>query len=218
MDRHEWDLRYEGEALAMPAHPNPLLADELATVVPGRALDLGAGEGRHAVWLASTGWWVTAVDFSHNGLAKGKRRAAGLGVEVAWLVADLAEFEPPARFDFVLASFVHFAGAERRAFLARAAGALSPGGIIVVVGYDRSNGPTVGPGRRDPELLLSPEEVAADLAAAGLRVEKAERLKVLTPSPAGDGADPTQPPPDPVEIIDVYVRAARPKAEAVRHA
>jgi SAM-dependent methyltransferase len=190
----------------MPADPNPFVVEELANVPPGRALDLGTGEGRHAVWLATLGWHVTAVDFSVVGLAKGKRRAAGLGVDVAWLAADLVEYQPLPLFDLVLVSFVHFAPPARSHFLARAAGGLVPGGSVIVVGYDRSNGSAVGPGRHDLNLMSTPEEVAGDLSHAGLRIERADRQTILEAEDAGSSG--TTGPPRPV--IDVFVRAVRP--------
>ena len=57
--------------------PNRFVVDELRDLPPGRALDAGAGEGRNAVWLATRGWQVTAVDFSAVGLETAPRRRAG---------------------------------------------------------------------------------------------------------------------------------------------
>ena len=57
---------------------------------PGRALDVGCGSGRDAVYLAQRGWHVTAVDFVDEALANAKRRAAEAGVEVQWVKADVA--------------------------------------------------------------------------------------------------------------------------------
>jgi SAM-dependent methyltransferase len=59
--------------------------------VPGRALDVGCGSGRDAVYLAKRGWRVTAVDFVENALARAERRAAEEGVEVQWVRGEAAE-------------------------------------------------------------------------------------------------------------------------------
>src|ERR1022692_4898294 len=75
MKSEEWDKRYAGQELVWTAEPNRFVVAELKDLAPGRALDLGAGEGRNAVWLASAGWQVTAVDFSAVGLDKGRRLA-----------------------------------------------------------------------------------------------------------------------------------------------
>ncbi|MGH9122253.1 MAG: SAM-dependent methyltransferase, partial [Acidimicrobiales bacterium] len=191
MEREDWDGRYSGEDLAMPATPNPFIVEELLSVAPGRALDLGAGEGRHAIWLAGLGWAATAVDFSQVGLAKGERRAAVMGVRVDWVVADLRSFAPRPVFDLIISSFIHFGGEERTEYLVRAAGGLAPGGTLMVVGYDRCNGEAVRAGRGDPARLFTVEELSGDLAGpAGLDVVRADRLAV----PAG---------PDPAAIPSV---------------
>jgi ubiquinone/menaquinone biosynthesis C-methylase UbiE len=56
------------------------LAVGAGVLPPGRALDLAAGEGRNAVWLAERGWQVTAVDFSRVGLGKSRRLGAARGL------------------------------------------------------------------------------------------------------------------------------------------
>lgn len=67
----DWDRRYSGAELVWAAAPNRFVAEALDGVEPGRALDLAAGEGRNAVWLAERGWEVTAVDFSVCGCREG---------------------------------------------------------------------------------------------------------------------------------------------------
>ena len=68
MEADEWNRRYEGPDLIWTAQANRTLMAETGSLEPGRALDLGCGEGRNAVWLASRGWAVTGVDFSDVGL------------------------------------------------------------------------------------------------------------------------------------------------------
>ena len=97
MDSHEWDRRYAGAELVWTAEPNRFVVDELADLPPGRALDLGAGEGRNSVWLAARGWQVTAVDFSAVGLDKGRRLAGARGVAVDWVCADVLGYQPEAQ-------------------------------------------------------------------------------------------------------------------------
>ncbi len=71
MDSRAWDERYAASELVWSSTPNQFVAAEVADLTPGRALDLAAGEGRNALWLAERGWQVTAVDFSLVGLDKG---------------------------------------------------------------------------------------------------------------------------------------------------
>ena len=72
MDSSEWDERYAGTELVWTAEPNRFVVEGLQALPPGRALDVGAGEGRNAIWLAHRGWQVTAVDFSAVGLEQGR--------------------------------------------------------------------------------------------------------------------------------------------------
>jgi SAM-dependent methyltransferase len=67
------------------------MLDGLDAPVPGRALDVGCGSGRDAVYLAKRGWRVTAVDFVEKALARAEQRAAQEGVEVQWVRGDVAE-------------------------------------------------------------------------------------------------------------------------------
>ena len=179
MDRHQWNARYAATPLLWNVDPNRFLAGEVGDRPPGRALDLGAGEGRTTLWLAERGWHVTAVDFSDVALERGRQRvaAAGAGGTVDWVNADLVEYDPTgAVYDLVLMMFVHLRPAGRRRLLQLAAGTLAPGGVALVVGYDSTNVPDGEGGPRDPELLFTPEDISADLD--GLRVERAETIRV----------------------------------------
>ena len=86
---------------------------ELADLPPGRALDLGAGEGRNAVWLATRGWKVTAAYFSAVGLDKGRRLADARGVAVDWVRADVLGYQPEAQsFRLVRAAYLQLRAAD----------------------------------------------------------------------------------------------------------
>ncbi|HEX2118498.1 MAG TPA: class I SAM-dependent methyltransferase [Acidimicrobiales bacterium] len=179
MDRQQWNERYAAQPLLWNVDPNPFLSGEIGDRPPGRALDLGAGEGRTTLWLAERGWHVTAVDFSDVALDRGRRRveAAGVAGSVEWVCADLRNFDPTgAPYDVVLLMFVHLPAPERRRLLRLAAATLATGGVVLVAGYDTSNAANGQGGPRDPALLFTPEDLAADLD--GLRIERAERLQV----------------------------------------
>ncbi len=76
MDAAGWNERYAGTDLVWSAGPNAFVEQICSSLTPGTALDLAAGEGRNALWLAELGWEVTAVDFSSVGLEKARRAAA----------------------------------------------------------------------------------------------------------------------------------------------
>ena len=198
MDQHQWDEAYTGTELVWTAEANRFVVEELAGLPAGRALDLGAGEGRNAIWLAEHGWQVTAVDFSAVGLAKAAELAAGRGVTgVRWVEADLREYQPgPAGYDLVLLAYVHLPPDEFGALLKRAASALAPGGTLLVVGHDVDNIAHGHGGPQDPRILHRVQDVVA--ALPGLTIQRAEQARrpVLT----GDGER---------AAIDTVVRAQR---------
>jgi SAM-dependent methyltransferase len=159
-----WDERHAAcEPIESP-EPDPTLVEEIGPLAPGRALDLGAGDGRNAVWLAAQGWDVTAVDFSQVAIDRGRALAEREGVTVEWLQADLLTWAPPSRaFDLVCLFFIHLPPDERRPLYARAAEAVAPGGSLLVVAHDRTNLERGGPGPQDPAVLFAWEEIAAEL-------------------------------------------------------
>jgi SAM-dependent methyltransferase len=201
VDRQQWDERYSGAGFEWSMHPNQFVAEQLAGLPPGRALDLAAGEGRNSVWLAERGWSVTAVDFSRVGLDKGRTLAAARGVgdgRVDWVVADLSEYEPArAAFDLVLVAYLQVDAGLRGRVLAGAAGALVPGGTLLVVGHDLVNLTEGVGGPQSPEVLYTPEAISA--ALPGLRILRAERVRRTVERDGG-----------PATAIDTLVRAERP--------
>ena len=100
MQAADWDARYAAQQ-QWSAEPNALVAELLADLPPGAAVDLAAGEGRHALWLAGRGWRVTAVDFSATGLDRGRSRPGA--DRVTWVTADVLTWNaPPGSLDLVL--------------------------------------------------------------------------------------------------------------------
>jgi SAM-dependent methyltransferase len=212
MDSSAWDERYAAADLVWSAGPNRWVEAELAALAPGRALDLAAGEGRNASWLAGLGWTVTAADFSGVALDKGRRLAEsrhdGRAARISWLQVDLLDYRPPAAgFDLVLSCYLQLPADQRRLVNRRAAAALAPGGVLLVIGHDSANltGGVGGP--QDPAVLFTADQVLADLAdvadpAGGssgglaLRIEKAGSVE----RPVEGSARPA---------IDALVRAVR---------
>jgi SAM-dependent methyltransferase len=197
VERNDWNRKHGEAGLLFGAEPNRFLVAEVEGLEPGRALDVACGAGRNAVWLAEQGWAVTGIDFSDVALANARGLAAERGVEVEWVEADLRVWEPPGTFDLVAVLYLQVPAEERRLVLGRAAEAVAPGGTLLVVGHDLQNLNGGHGGPKDPRVLFTPEDVAAELA--GLEVEKAER--VLRPVETEDGE---------AQAIDALVRARRP--------
>jgi SAM-dependent methyltransferase len=178
MDARDWDARYAAPALVWSAGPNRFVVEETADLIPGRALDVAAGEGRNAIWLAQEGWQVTALDFSPVAFDKGRAVADAAGVEVTWIVADATTWEPPAQaFDLVLVAYLQLPRAALRAALERAAMATAPGGTLLVIGHDHDNLERGYGGPPDAGVLLDADTVACDLEAAGLELVAAGQVE-----------------------------------------
>lgn len=144
---------------------------------PGRALDLGAGDGRHAVWLAGRGWHVTAMDFSAAALDTGRERAFAEGVTalIDWSVADVTTCTPAhGSLDLVLTAFLDLPGADLKNVIARTARVLAPGGILLFIGHDPADQREGSAGTRDPSVLHDSTEVASWARQSGLQVQSAE--------------------------------------------
>lgn len=181
--QRRWDERYAASDRVWSTAPNAEVERIVGSWPPGRALDLGAGEGRHALWLASRGWRVTAVDFSTVGLGKGEAEATRRGLSVDWTVADVRSWHPPTRsaYDLVLAAYLHLS----EDVLGRTTGWLAPGGALVVVGHALRNLAEGVGGPSDPELLHTVDGLRA--AAAALDIERCEEF--IRPTEGGDAID-----------------------------
>lgn len=131
-----WNDFYRGGSPATSGRPGLALAQFAGPIIPGNALELGCGKGDDAVWLARRGWAVTAVDVSTVALslAVGNAEAAGVAERIRFEAHDLAMSFPAGTFDLVVASFLHSPQEWPRAeVLIRAAGAVAPGGHLLLV-------------------------------------------------------------------------------------
>jgi tellurite methyltransferase len=134
MDISGWDERYRLRARGaedFEARPTPLLLHTAETLAAGRALDLASGTGRNALWLASKGWQVTAVDGSRAAIGMLRERAKVANVEIEAHVADLRQQAfpiEPAAFDLVVISYY-----LQRDLFAAAKRALKPGGLLIAL-------------------------------------------------------------------------------------
>ncbi|MBW8483335.1 class I SAM-dependent methyltransferase [Actinomadura parmotrematis] len=184
-----WDERYGASDRIWSGEPNTVLVREVEDLEPGRALDLGSGEGGDAIWLAGRGWHVTAVDISGVALERAAKDAARAGVpadRIDWRRIDLAAEFPDGEYDLVSASFLHSHGdLPRERILHRAARAVAPGGVLLVLGH--ATGPAWDHSH-DHMHLPSPQEVleSLELPDGEWRVERAEENERIQNDPDGN--------------------------------
>jgi SAM-dependent methyltransferase len=195
----EWDKRYADREQLWSGQPNGALVAEVAGLTPGRALDVGCGEGADAVWLARGGWDVTALEVSSVALARAAGHARDAGVVVRWVHAELAEAAlPPASFDLVAALYPALlrtpGSAAERALLA----AVAPGGVLLLVHHAGMDTQQAQHNDFDPSDYVWPQMVAA-LLNHDWKVEVDEQRPRIAPD-GGAGAHHTD---------DVVLRARR---------
>ncbi len=177
MDSVAWDERYSGSDLVWSVTPNVFVAEVVGAMTPGSALDVAAGEGRNAVWLAEQGWAVTAADFSPVAVERAERIAGQRLGDAAGsfraVVADALEPAPPEvsgrGYDLVLFSYLQLAREPWGRALAEGVAAAAPGGAVLVVCHAVRNLEEGTGGPQDAAVLHDPEDVLA--SAANLPVE-----------------------------------------------
>lgn len=161
-DAATWDARYAEQGQMWSGQPNFALVAEADELTPGRALDVGCGEGADAVWLATRGWQVTALDPSQVALTRARAAAEAAGVEISWWGGGLADVDLPlASFDLVTTFYpVLDLDTDPVDLLTRL---VAPGGTLLVVHhaeFDRDRAISHG---IDPDKLLTPDHVAEQL-------------------------------------------------------
>ena len=184
-----WEERYRGSASVWSGRVNRTLADVVSTLRPGRALDLGCGEGGDVLWLAQQGWWAAGLDVSATAVARGRAAAVrnGLAERAHFFAADLAEWaEDPAgtearglmdvdaggdavvdagvaAWDLITASFLQSpVGLPRGEVLRAACARVAFGGRIVLISHAAR--PPWGTVHRGPREYPSPESELALLS------------------------------------------------------
>jgi len=180
-----WDDRYSTAAAAGDAvwsiEPNAWIEQVTGTLPPGNAIDLAAGEGRNALWLASRGWSVTAVDFSAAGLAIGRKRAATAALDLDWVTADAISWVSPTPVDLVVIAYLQLSAPDLTRAISNAILSLAAGGTLALIGHDSENLEHGVGGPQDATMLYDLETVRS--AAVGLDIAECRRYN----RPTADG-------------------------------
>ena len=196
----EWDTRYsERDGAMWSGQPNGRLVAEVAELTPGRALDVGCGEGADAIWLARRGWTVTAIDVSEVAVARAREAGHLADATVEWFCGDALETPfLPRSFDLVSLQYPALPKAAGDAAVRRLLGTVRPGGLLLAVYHDlddehREHMKSKG---MDPA-----DYVGADDLGRLLGDEFTVELHVVEPR--------IDPPPGTPHVADIVLRARR---------
>ncbi|MCI9889729.1 class I SAM-dependent methyltransferase [Micrococcales bacterium 31B] len=136
---HYWEAKYAATDRTWSGKPNQVLIDLASTLKPGRALDLGCGEGSDSIWLANLGWRVTGIDISATATARATAAVHDSGLSasrVEFVTQDLSTWHPVTTYGLITCCFLQSpVELEREAILSRAASAVAPGGHLLVVAH-----------------------------------------------------------------------------------
>jgi thioredoxin reductase/SAM-dependent methyltransferase len=161
----DWDHRYGGDPM-WSGNPNGTLVNEASGLAPGRALDVGAGEGGDALWLAARGWAVTASDISERALARigAETERRGLRVKCLHADANAADAFGTRAFDLVSAQYASIPRTPDDRAVRNILNAVAPGGTLLVVGHDLELMRAAGSDRAfDPDAYVGVDHFAAAL-------------------------------------------------------
>ncbi|MFF8649649.1 FAD-dependent oxidoreductase [Streptomyces griseoluteus] len=205
-EQADWDHRYAGTDRAWSGNPNGTLVHEATALSPGRALDVGTGEGADALWLAEHGWKVTATDISGNALARVRAEADRRGLAVSLVRGDAGDPAPfgTETFDLVSLQYGSFKRTPDQRGLRSLLAAVAPGGTLLVVHHDLSplrDPVDVAAQTRmyDPAAFVGVDEIAAALTAE----PDTWQVEIHETRPRPAGAASTH------HVSDVVLRATR---------
>ena len=197
-----WDERYAGSTRVWSGKPNQRLVEQVTELTPGRALDVGCGEGADVVWLAQHGWEAIGVDVSQVALDRAAGHAAdeGVGDRTSFVRVDLiAGDRLPGDMDLVTSHYMHTPLEAFSPTYAAMGAAVRPGGTLLVVGHHPDDAHTGLRNEHLAHLLFSQQRVVEALDPAAWDVQLCEAQTRETTGHEGE----------PVTITDTVVRAVR---------
>ena len=153
-DQKRWDQRFKGKKFAFGKKANSFLRRHIAILPKGKALDLAAGEGRNAVFLAQHGFKVDAVDISEIGLRKTQELAGKGRVRVHTILADLDSY-PIKRGEYNLITNLYFLS---RNIIPKMKRGLKKGGMVVLETYLLEHRRLHTGGPKNPKYFLKANE------------------------------------------------------------
>ncbi|MGH3969076.1 MAG: SAM-dependent methyltransferase [Mycobacterium sp.] len=181
-----WEQHYGSADRVWSGRANARLVEVASRLTPGRALDLGCGEGADALWLAERGWQVVAVDVSATALqrATADARERKLLDRIEFQRHDLSETSPDGTFDLVSAQYLQSpVRLDRDAVLGLAANCLTSDGVLLIV--DHGSAPSWSPHKDHPFPSIADVLAALPPDGAGWHRVRAESVERQATGPDG---------------------------------
>ena len=133
IERDRWNRLYANPAPSFNTAPNAFLTEVVKALKPGRALEIGMGQGRNSLYLATLGWDVTGFDIAETGMAVARKSAEAAGVKITTINSSMEAFDYGVdQWDLIVATY------EGASWREKAVRGLKPGGIVVVEGFLRT--------------------------------------------------------------------------------
>ena len=151
-----WDEKFSREGYFYGFEPNAFIKSKTDLLAPkAKVLCLGEGEGRNAVYLASLGFHVTALDASPIGMTKALQMATNRGVSFKTELLDLEQWKPTHTYDGIVTSYLHLEDPLRTKAFQTAIKTLKTGGYFIGEFFSVNQIPRDSGGPKKPELLYT---------------------------------------------------------------
>ncbi len=160
MSKDFWNRRYSEQQFAYGTEANAFLKEQINKLKPGKALFLGEGEGRNAVYAAKLRWQVDAVDFSSSAKVKALKLAEENKVMINYEVRDLNEYRFKENYyDLVVMIFLHLPLELREKVFKNSINSLKSNGILLAEAFNKNQINNSSGGPQSLDLLYSENDV-----------------------------------------------------------
>lgn len=161
--KETWNNRYSENEFVYGTDANIFLKEELKKLPKGKILLLGEGEGRNAVFAATLGWEVDAVDYSEAGKRKAELLASKNNVTINYVVADILEYPlQNESYDAAALIFIHVNEETKSLLHQKVIDALKSKGKIIIEAFEKEQLKFSSGGPKDAELLYDLQSITED--------------------------------------------------------
>ena len=175
--RQFWDKRFSNDDYAYGLEPNDFFRETIDKLNPGKLFLPGEGEGRNAVYAATKGWEVTAVDFSMKARDKALKLAKEMDTDIKYQVSSLEAYAyEKEKYDAIGLIYVHFPPLVRKKVHKNILSALKPGGTLIVEAFHKDQYWNDSGGPKNKDMLYNFITLRTDFS--GMNYEFTKEIEV----------------------------------------